>query len=49
MEYIIVPMDRGHIPQIAALERECFSTPWSENMLPEPGRAGNPADHQELF
>ena len=26
MEYIIVPMDRGHIPQIAALERECFST-----------------------
>ena len=33
MEYIIVPMDRGHIPQIAALERECFSTPWSENML----------------
>ena len=33
MEYIIVPMDRGHIPQLAALERECFSTPWSENML----------------
>ena len=33
MEYIIVPMDRGHIPQIAALERECFSTPWSETML----------------
>ena len=33
MEYIIAPMDRGHIPQIAALERECFSTPWSENML----------------
>lgn len=33
MEYIIVPMDRGHIPQIASLERECFSTPWSENML----------------
>ena len=34
MEYIIVPMDRGHIPQIAALERgRCFSTPWSENML----------------
>lgn len=35
MEYNIVPMDRSHIPQIAALERECFSTPWSEAMLTE--------------
>ena len=33
MYYEIVPMDRSHIDQIAALERECFSTPWSENML----------------
>lgn len=33
MYYEIVPMDRSHIPQIAALERECFSTPWTENML----------------
>ena len=33
MYYEIVPMDRGHIPQIAALERECFSDPWSENLL----------------
>lgn len=33
MYYEIVPMDRGHIPQIAALERECFSTPWSEALL----------------
>ena len=33
MYYNIVPMDRSHIPQIAALERECFSTPWTENML----------------
>lgn len=35
MEYNIVPMDRSHIGQIAALERECFSTPWSEAMLTE--------------
>ena len=35
MEYNIVPMDRSHIEQIAALERECFSAPWSEAMLTE--------------
>ncbi|MBR4098857.1 MAG: ribosomal protein S18-alanine N-acetyltransferase [Clostridium sp.] len=35
MYYEIVPMDRSHIPQIAALERECFSAPWSEDMLSE--------------
>lgn len=33
MYYEIVPMDRSHIEQIAALEKNCFSTPWSENML----------------
>lgn len=33
MYYEIVPMDRGHIPQIAALEQECFSMPWNETML----------------
>ncbi len=33
MYYEIVPMDRSHIPQIAALERECFSQPWSERLL----------------
>ena len=33
MYYEIVPMDRSHVPQIAALERECFSTPWTETML----------------
>ena len=33
MYYEIVPMDRSHIPQIAALERACFSHPWSEAML----------------
>lgn len=35
MNYTIVPMDRGHLGQIAALEQECFSTPWSEGMLEE--------------
>ena len=35
MNYTIVPMDRGHIGQIAALERQCFSAPWSEEMLAE--------------
>ena len=33
MYYEIVPMDRSHVPQGAALERECFSMPWSETML----------------
>lgn len=35
MYYEIVPMDRSHVPQIAALEKECFSTPWSAAMLEE--------------
>ena len=35
MEYIIVPMDRSHISQIAVLEQECFSDPWSEAALEE--------------
>ena len=26
----IVPMEAAHIPQIAAIEREAFSEPWSE-------------------
>ena len=33
MYYEIVPMDRSHIPQVAVLEKECFSSPWSEAML----------------
>lgn len=33
MKYQIVPMDRSHLPQIAALERVCFSSPWSEDLL----------------
>ena len=35
MNYQVVPMDRSHIPAIAALERECFSRPWSEAALSE--------------
>ena len=27
----IIPMNHEHISQIAALERACFSDPWSEN------------------
>ena len=33
MEYVIVPMDRSHLSQIAALEQACFSQPWSEAAL----------------
>jgi len=29
----IVPMTDIHVPQIAALEKECFSDPWSERSL----------------
>lgn len=31
----IVPMAAEHIPAIAAIERECFSAPWSEKSLAE--------------
>lgn len=33
MTYKLVPMTAEHIPQIAALERACFSHPWSEDSL----------------
>ncbi len=33
--YKLVPMDRGHIKEIAQIERECFSMPWSEHALEE--------------
>jgi len=33
MNYKLVPMTMEHVPQIAALERACFSRPWSEAML----------------
>ena len=35
MNYKLTPMTAEHIPQIAALERTCFSHPWSEEMLRE--------------
>lgn len=35
MRYEIVPMDRSHLESIAALERQCFSAPWSVSMLEE--------------
>ncbi len=31
----IVPMNADHLDEIAELERVCFSTPWSRNMLAE--------------
>ena len=31
----IVPMTHEHLDEVAALERVCFSTPWSRNMLAE--------------
>lgn len=33
MNYKLTPMTAEHVPQIAALEKECFSHPWSEEML----------------
>ena len=35
MNYKLVPMDRANIPDVGAIERECFSHPWSEDMLCE--------------
>ncbi len=35
MEYRIVNMTSEHISEIALLEKECFSSPWSENALSE--------------
>ncbi len=29
----IVPMEAAHVAEVAALERECFSTPWSERSI----------------
>lgn len=34
-QYKLVPMDRGHIKEIAQIERQCFSMPWSESALEE--------------
>ena len=35
MHVRIVPMNADHLEEIAALERVCFSRPWSRNMLAE--------------
>lgn len=35
MKYKLVPMDKSHLDAVAALERECFSRPWSRAMLEE--------------
>ena len=35
MHVRIVPMNADHLDQVAELERICFSTPWSRNMLAE--------------
>lgn len=35
MTFEIVKMSAEHIPEIAKLETECFSQPWSENSLSE--------------
>ncbi len=35
MNYHLTIMTAEHIPQIAAIERSCFSHPWSEDMLRE--------------
>ncbi|MEG1858226.1 MAG: ribosomal protein S18-alanine N-acetyltransferase [Pseudoflavonifractor sp.] len=35
MNYKLVPMDRSTVPDVAAIDRECFSQPWSEDMIAE--------------
>ena len=35
MNVRIVPMTADHLDEVAELERICFSTPWSRNMLAE--------------
>lgn len=35
MDFRLLPMDRSTVPDVAAIERECFSQPWSEDMLAE--------------
>ena len=33
MEYRIVDVEQRHIPQLVALEKACFSTPWTAEQL----------------
>lgn len=35
MHVRVVPMNADHLDEVAELERVCFSTPWSRNMLAE--------------
>ena len=35
MEFTLIKMSAEHIGQIASLEKECFSEPWSEKALSE--------------
>ena len=35
MHVHVVPMNADHLDEVAELERICFSTPWSRNMLAE--------------
>lgn len=35
MHVRVVPMNADHLDEVAELERICFSTPWSRNMLAE--------------
>lgn len=37
----LVPMNRSHLAEVAAIERACFSAPWSEEMLAEELRHEN--------
>lgn len=33
MNYKLVPVDRSHLDQVAAIERACFHQPWSRQLL----------------
>jgi [ribosomal protein S18]-alanine N-acetyltransferase len=35
MHYKLVPVSRDNVDQVAEIEKECFSTPWSREMLLE--------------
>ena len=43
MNFSLTEMKISHIPEIAILEKECFSSPWSENALTE--ELKNPDSH----
>lgn len=32
MRYELTPMDRSHMKEVVALERQCFTPPWSEQV-----------------